>query len=317
MHPALSVIFFTTATGAGYGLLALLGLSAALGILPPHLALGLVSLGLALGLVSAGLLASTGHLGHPERAWRAFSQWRSSWLSREGVASMATYLPAGIFAIGWIFLGRTNGWVAGAGLLAAVGAAITVGVTGMIYASLKPIAQWHTPFTLPAYLIYSALTGLTLLNAVLQGFGLGSPLLIGSAALATLGGWGWKRATWRHGDRLSGTPTLNSATGLAEGTVRSMQWPHTERNYLLKEMGFRIARKHQARLRRIMQVLAFAVPLILFVFALMMPGWIAVSASILAAPIQLAGMLVERWLFFAEATHTVTLYYGREHIPCA
>jgi DMSO reductase anchor subunit len=316
MHPALSVIFFSTATGAGYGLLALLGASAALGLLPPNLLLGLVSLGLALGLISSGLLASTGHLGHPERAWRAFSQWRTSWLSREGVAAVATYLPAGVFAIGWIFLGQTNGWIGLTGLLAAAGAAITVSMTGMIYASLKPIAEWHTPFTLPAYLIYSAMTGLTLLNAVLQVFGLGSGILIGLAALGTLCGWGWKRATWRHNADLSDLPTVNSATGLAQGSVHSMQWPHTERNYLLKEMGFRIARKHKERLRRIMQILAFGVPIVLFAVTLLTSGWIAVSASVLAAPIQLAGMLVERWLFFAEATHAVTIYYGREQIPC-
>jgi DMSO reductase anchor subunit len=316
MHPALSVIFFSTATGAGYGLLALLGASAAFGLLPPDLPLGLVSLGLALGLISSGLVASTGHLGHPERAWRAFSQWRSSWLSREGVAAVVTYLPAGVFAIGWILLGQTNGWIGVTGLLAAAGAAMTVSMTGMIYASLKPIAEWHTPFTLPAYLIYSAMTGLTLLNAILQGFGLGSGILIGLAALGTLCGWGWKRATWRHNADLSDLPTVNSATGLAQGSVHSMQWPHTERNYLLKEMGFRIARKHKERLRRIMQILAFAVPLVLFAVALVMPGWIAAAASILAAPIQLAGMLVERWLFFAEATHAVTLYYGREELAC-
>jgi DMSO reductase anchor subunit len=315
MHPALSVIFFSTATGAGYGLLALLGASAAFGLLPPDLPLGLVGLGLALGLISSGLVASTGHLGHPERAWRAFSQWRSSWLSREGVAAVVTYLPASVFAIGWILLGQTNGWIGVTGLLAAAGAAMTVSMTGMIYASLKPIAEWHTPFTLPAYLIYSAMTGLTLLNAILQGFGLGSGILIGLAALGTLCGWGWKRATWRHNADLD-VPSVNSATGLGEGSVRSMQWPHTERNYLLKEMGFRIARKHKEHLRRIMQILAFAVPLVLFAVALVMPGWIAAAASILAAPIQLAGMLVERWLFFAEATHAVTLYYGREELAC-
>jgi len=73
MHPAFSVIFFTTASGAGYGLLALLGLSAASGMLASNRWLGAVSLGFALALVTAGLLSSTSHLGHPERAWRAFS----------------------------------------------------------------------------------------------------------------------------------------------------------------------------------------------------------------------------------------------------
>ncbi|TIS70562.1 MAG: dimethyl sulfoxide reductase anchor subunit, partial [Mesorhizobium sp.] len=91
----------------------------------------------------------------------------------------------------------------------------------------------------------------------------------------------------------------------------SIEWPHTEENYLLKEMGFRIARKHSAKLRRITQVLAFAVPAILLVIAFALPWPFAAAASLLAALMQFVGMLVERWLFFAEAKHTVTLYYGR------
>ena len=112
MHPAYSVIFFTTATGAGYGLLALLGVSAGFGLIDAGFWFRFVSLGLALALISAGLLSSAAHLGRPERAWRAFSQWRSSWLSREGVASVATFIPAGLFGIGWVLLGKDGGWVA-------------------------------------------------------------------------------------------------------------------------------------------------------------------------------------------------------------
>src|SRR5271154_7205492 len=107
MHPAFSIIFFTSASGAGYGLLALLGILAPLGILPPDPILGFVAMAAALGAISAGLVSSAAHLGHPERALRAFSQWRSSWLSREGVASIITYVPAGLFGIGWVFLGST------------------------------------------------------------------------------------------------------------------------------------------------------------------------------------------------------------------
>lgn len=311
MHPAFSVVFFTTATGAGYGLLALLGVLAGQGFIPPDFWLGLTGMGLALGLISAGLLSSAGHLGRPERAWRAFSQWRSSWLSREGVASVVTFMPAGLFGIGWVVLGRTSGWVAVAGLLAAIGAVATVCTTGMIYASLKPIAQWHSRFTLPGYLIFSAMTGCVLLNALLQGFAVGSNTLLAAALLLTVLGWGWKLATWHYNDRLEIATTANTATGLAGGTVRSMEWPHTEENYLLKEMGFRIARKHSVRLRQITQVLAFALPALLLVAAFALPWPYAAVSSMLAAIAQLAGMLVERWLFFAEAKHTVTLYYGR------
>ncbi|CAN7314657.1 dimethyl sulfoxide reductase anchor subunit family protein [Mesorhizobium sp. LjNodule214] len=311
MHPAFSVVFFTTATGAGYGLLALLGVLGGWGLIPPDFWLGLIGMGLALGLIAAGLLSSTGHLGRPERAWRAFSQWRSSWLSREGVASVLTFIPAGLFGIGWVFFGRAGGWVAIAGLLAAVGAIVTVCTTGMIYASLKPIAQWHSRYTLLAYLIFSAMTGSTLLNALLQSFGVGMRTVLVASLLVTLLGSGWKLATWRYNDRQEIPTNANTATGLAGGTVRSLEWPHTEENYLLKEMGFRIARKHGAKLRLITQVLAFALPTLLLLAAFFLPWPLAAIASGLAAVVQFAGMLVERWLFFAEAKHTVTLYYGR------
>jgi DMSO reductase anchor subunit len=311
MHPAYSIVVFTTASGAGYGLLALLGLLAAAGAVPASFWLGLVGLGLALGLISAGLLASAAHLGRPERAWRAFSQWRSSWLSREAIAAVATYAPAGLLGIGWVLLGRTDGWVAAAGVLAAIGAAVTVAMTGMIYASLKPIAQWHSRFTVPGYLIYAAMTGAVLLNALLQGFGLPPAWLPTLAFAATVLGWGWKAATWRHNDTIATASTAGTATGLKGGRVSSVEWPHTEENFVLKEMGYRIARKHAGRLRQIVHAAAFALPLVLLAAAMALSAPMAAVVSAVAALVQLAGMLVERWLFFAEARHTVTLYYGR------
>nr|WP_217497731.1 DmsC/YnfH family molybdoenzyme membrane anchor subunit [Lysobacter enzymogenes] len=121
MHPAFSVIFFTTLSGAGYGLMAWLG---ALALLQhaglrgapqlPSFALG-AGLLASLVLVTIGLLSSTAHLGKPLRAWRAFSQWRTSWLSREGVMALLTYAPA-LALLGWLLaLGRSarcrrHGW---------------------------------------------------------------------------------------------------------------------------------------------------------------------------------------------------------------
>jgi DMSO reductase anchor subunit len=311
MHPAFSVVFFTTATGAGYGLLALLGVTAALGALAADRWLGFVGIGLALALITAGLLSSTLHLGHPERAWRAFSQWRSSWLSREGVASVVTYLPAAVFGIGWVILGRTDGFVAGAGLVSAVGAFVTVFTTGMIYASLKPVAQWHSAYTVPAYLIFAVMTGAVLFNALLHLFGREAGAAGVLAAVAIVVGWGWKIATLRHNDTQVSTTTANTATGLKDGTIRSIEWPHTEENFVLKEMGFQIARKHAARLRRLVHVLAFAMPLLAVLVSLLMGGPVGATAAVVAVLAQAPGMLIERWLFFAEAKHAVTLYYGR------
>lgn len=311
MHPAYSVIFFTTATGAGYGLLAALGILSATGIVAADFWPGFIGLGLSLGLIALGLLASTAHLGRPERAWRALSQWRSSWLSREGVLAIATFIPAGLFGIGWVFLGRSDGWVALAATGSVVGAVATVCATAMIYASLKPVAQWNSRYTLPGYLILSAMSGMVLTAALLTASGLPARAVTLVALAATLGGWAWKVATWRHNDRLAPIATANSATGLAGGTVRSIEWPHTEENYVLKEMGFRVARKHARRLQLVAQALGFALPCLLLAFAILTGGAMAMAACALAALGQFAGLLVERWLFFAEATHTVTLYYGR------
>src|SRR5262245_31323037 len=149
MHPALSVIVFTSASGGGYFMLALLGLFGAGGALSPDPPSGWIAFVWSLGMVTFGLASSTVHLGHPERAWRAFSQWRSSWLSREGVLAVTTFLPAGIYAIGWLFLESIWRW---AGVVLSLCAIATVCATAMIYASLKPIRAWHNLWTLPAYL---------------------------------------------------------------------------------------------------------------------------------------------------------------------
>src|SRR5258708_36817688 len=103
MHPALSIVFFTTASGAGFALLLLLGLAVPLGLLPESSGFGFVALATAFVLAAAGLVSSAFHLGHPERAWRAFSQWRSSWLSAEGGIAAMTFWPAAGCRLGWRF----------------------------------------------------------------------------------------------------------------------------------------------------------------------------------------------------------------------
>jgi DMSO reductase anchor subunit len=307
VYPSLSVIFFTTVSGAGYGLLALLGLLAPVAAVPQDQLFGLVSLGLALAAISAGLLSSLLHLGQPQRAWRALSQWRSSWLSREGVASIATYLPAGLFAGAWVFLGVASAVL---GLMAAAGAAITVFCTAMIYRSLKPVPRWYNPWVVPNYFVLALLSGSLWLAFLAQCFGpypALSGLALGAAALAAALKFGY----WRSIDTEAAHSSAGSATGLGSiGAVRLFEAPHTSENYLLKEMGYRIARKHAAKLRRIVVILGFALPAVLSLVPLASPGWLAVVSMLLAASSATAGIFVERWLFFAEAKHAVTLYYG-------
>src|SRR6202790_4773063 len=133
MHPALSIVFFTTSSGAGFALLILLGLGAPLGLLPPSASFGFAATVIAVLLAAGGLASSAFHLGRPERAWRAFSQWRSSWLSREGVAAVATYAPALLVAWGWVVSGSAGGVWGACAVLTAAGAAATVVCTAHIY----------------------------------------------------------------------------------------------------------------------------------------------------------------------------------------
>jgi DMSO reductase anchor subunit len=311
MHPAYSIIFFTTASGLGYGLLALLGVYGAFGLMPQDRWFGLAALGLALGAVTFGLLSSTFHLGHPERSWRAVTQWRSSWLSREGVMALVTYVPAGLFGLGWVFFERTGGLWAVAGLLAATGAAVTVYCTSMIYACLRAVPRWHNRWVPANYLALALLTGAVWLDALLRLFGAARAetpvLVIGAAALA----WALKVAYWRDIDGAAPVATAGSATGLGHlGKVRLLEPPHTHENYLQKEMGFEVARKHAQKLRRLAALFGFAVPLAGTLAAMPLPGpWHTALALVVAMSTSL-GVVIERWLFFAEARHVVTLYYG-------
>ncbi len=92
--------------------------------------------------------------------------------------------------------------------------------------------------------------------------------------------------------------------------MQILELPHTQENYLLQEMGYQIARKHRVRLRAIARVAGFAVPALLTVVALFSSAGTGVLAAALAVLSAALGLVVERWLFFAEAKHTVTLYYG-------
>jgi DMSO reductase anchor subunit len=311
MNPAPSIVFFTTASGAGYGLLFWLGVLRAVGLVPQSPAFGLMALVLALMLITAGLVSSLKHLGRPERAWRALSQWRSSWLSREGVLAIATYIPALLFGLALVT--GNQPLALATGLVAAAGAVATTWATGMIYASLKPVRQWHLPIVPWGYLVFGAFCGAAILASVAALWG---EARIAGIVAALLGGtaMGLKRAYWDSIDapKPADAPSIESATGLGRiGATRPLDPPHTEQNWLLREMGFRVARAHRAKLRRL-TLAGFGIATALSVLALPIPGTLAALVLLPAAALAFGAMIIERWLMFAEATHTVTLFYTGE-----
>jgi DMSO reductase anchor subunit len=317
MHPAFSVIFFTTLSGAGYGLLICSAMAAVSGWAGARPLLACMALGLA--MVTIGLLSSMAHLGKPSRAWRAFSQWRTSWLSREGVMAIATYVPALLVASmllpgmlspnaeGAPVVPNTLGMIAASALVAC--ALVTVVCTAMIYASLKPIPAWRHAFVVPVYLLFSLLTG-GLLCCALIGFDgyIGNGVAMAAIAVAIV----VAVLKWRYWRDIDTTPlaqTRADAVGLPGREVSAFERPHTESNYLTREMGFVLARKHSRRLRFIAMVLFAVIPALLMLPVCLFVHLDAAPWLAAAAVSALLGTLVERWLFFAEARHMVTLYY--------
>lgn len=302
MHPAFSVIVFTTLSGFGYGL------AAALGLFQPDPSLLAVKFGhvLAFLAIAGGLLSSTLHLGNPQRAWRAFSQWRSSWLSREGVLAVVTFVPLTAQTGLAVLFDTTIGWL---GFVVAVMAGVTVYATSMIYASLKTVNAWHNPITNTCYLLFAASGGLLGMAALSAFTGAMSRFVV--LAIVALAATFIAKALWfRALDHESGPSTPESATGLGFlGKVRLLERPHMGENYLTREMGFRVARKHARKLRLISYALGLVLPVLLL---LVMAASGMVFFGVVALLSHLAGVMTERWLFFAEAKHAVSVYYGAE-----
>jgi DMSO reductase anchor subunit len=289
MHPAPSIIFFTVFSGLGFGLMIFLGL----GMPDVSGFTAFIFFFIAYALAVGGLLSSTLHLGNPQRALKAFSQWKSSWLSREGCLAVATLCVMGLYAIGVIFFNQR--W----GLLGILGSALslaTVIATSMIYTQIKTVPRWNH-WTTPVLFVAYAITG----GAFLTGQDY-SPILLLILALLQLG-------AWVIGDKqfAEAGSTIETATGLGHmGKVRMFEAPHSSKNYLMKEMVHEIGRKHSKTLRVIGVLFLAIIPWMILSF---MPfSHIFVLIAVL---FHVTGALAIRWLFFAEAEHTVGLFYGK------
>ena len=288
MHPAPSVIIFSVLSGIGFGLLAYLGA----GVIMPAGWAAFLWWGLGYGLSIAGLMAATFHLGNPKNAIKAFSQWRTSWLSREAWAAVATLvLLAPVALSDWLGLG----WPRGTGYLGAALALFTVFTTSMIYTQIKAVPRWNHWIN-PVMFLGFALAG----GAVLAGQGWAVYALLAQGVLLIF--------VWKIGDQqfANRAQTMGTATGLGSiGEVTVFEQPHTGGNYLMREMIYAVGRKHAQKLRGIALIFVSALPAILL--AIMPNSVVGITVSALSHGV---GAFAARWLFFAEAEHVVGLYYG-------
>lgn len=319
MKPALSVIVFTVLSGAGLGALAVLAVvdllaawSIAQGLQAPTLQSGAIG---ALALVVVGLCSSVLHLGNPRNAWRSLSRLRSSWLSREAVAALALLAVAS----GWIVSMFDPAWMplrATASIVTLLLAWLTLYCTAMIYASLKPIRHWHTRRVPLAYLVLGHASGALLVLAFVRASGVPAlalaivtGVLLIAAAVVKLDYYAWIA-------KGEGRLTIEDAIGVDRGVhppvqggsrmkARLLDVGHSRGTFLTREFGYVLSPELRTRMRLVFWIAGVLVPAIWLA-----SGVRSLPAAIAACTACVLGIGAERWLFFAEAQHSVRLYHG-------
>ncbi len=306
MKPAFSVIFFTVMSGAGLGLMVWLLIAS---MMSSHIRMPSATLlqGAAIAgvLIVAGLCSSTLHLANRKNAIYSLTQFKTSWLSREGVFAIALFPVAAIYL--WLFTSAAP--VMALKFVAFVLIALALLIlycTGMIYGCLKTIPRWNSWLTPTKYVLFGLMSGAVLFVAVLSTrpseIGpLGRPwvaIVLLVSGLVVYLAYLLKHPRKQH--------SINDALGLKQGQVRLLDVGHTHGTFLTNEFGFQLARERARVLRWVSIVLGFVLPLVLLFFKDTPPFAPFVSC--------LVGLFVERWLFFAEAEHVVRLYHGQQRV---
>ena len=307
MNPAFSVVVFTTAAGAGQGLVVALAIALLTGV-PMAPSFIRASLLVAILLLLIGLASSFLHLGRPLRAWRAAAMWRTSWLSREVIV-----LPAFIALVAlWWLAAREPGSTPARLVLplaAIVVAALLWYCTAMIYACLRFIEEWAQPLTVVNFVLLGLSSGSVVASALAALAGENRALALAAplALVVTLVAWASRTAAWRRNAALRHRSTLQSATGIGSARLAQTSMGMSAGSFNTREFFHRASASALRRIKGIAIVLGFALPAVLIAGVIVgaLPELACVAALIVQAP----GLIADRWLFFAQAKHPQNLYY--------
>ena len=321
MHPAFSVIFLTTLIGVGQGLFLALytgQLYSLANLLPPQSS-GFYTLGslISLLLLIGGLVASVFHLGRPERAWRAATQWRTSWLSREVIA-----LPA---AMGLIFIYGVLHYfeltrplfvisdtlpVDLTLIVGALGTLATFGLflcTAMIYASLRFIKAWHSPLTVANFLFLGIGSGFMLTAAISAYQGTNLVAFYGTwAVVATLIAAITRITSIYRTSQFKCKVDLQSAIGVHHSQLYQKAQGFMGGSFNTREFFHGKSDEFLLMVRYVFLLMVFVLPVVLILFSYALES---ARLPIAAFVIQYLGLILERYSFFTEAQHPQNLYY--------
>ena len=307
MNPAFSVIFLTTLIGSGQGLFIAL-IAGQPYQLPDHVRFVVLSCVVSSGLMGLGLVASFFHLGRPERAWRAVSQWKTSWLSREVIILPIAMILVIVFGyLHWQVQWAGNSMVPMIGWLGVGIVLLLYGCTAMIYVCIKFIQEWATPLTLINFLILGLSSGFLLATALadhlqvprVEWFRLVAVILI-MTGLVT------RSISFYRNSRIRTKSTLQSAIGIKHRKISQRSMGHTGGSFNTRAFFHHCSSVFVRNIRIFVVLTVFVLPVILLILSAFAP-----EAGLLwgAALMQYAGLIAERWLFFAEANHPQNIYY--------
>lgn len=299
MKPALSLVFFTVLSGAGFGLavfIALIPMQPAGLDGTPFIAAVLLSL----ALVGGGLGASALHLANPKNAWRAVMRVRTSWLSREAVLA-AAFFP--LMALHLLIAPDAAATDVLRAVIAII-ALLTVFCTAMIYQSLKTIPQWHHISTACNYLLLALMSGGVVFNLFASLGGAAHTPAAASVIVTLLCTAAAAGGKLYHYHRIGSCEDIRigNATGFSRAQARLLDAGHTGATFLTREFIYHCPAATLRRRRHIALALTFLSPPLAL--------WAPLPLAVPAALAMFAGLLLERWLFFAEARHSVRAYHG-------
>ncbi|MDH5190576.1 MAG: dimethyl sulfoxide reductase anchor subunit [Gammaproteobacteria bacterium] len=320
MNPAFSVIFLTTLIGTGQGLFLALytGESYATVELLPRQENDFYVVGSMISLVFliAGLIASFFHLGHPERAWRAATQWRTSWLSREVIVLPVVMGLIALYGLSHhmnfgpeLFGVRKDPHNLVTLLIGTLGVVATFGLficTGMIYGCIRFIQEWSTPLTVINYLLLGTASGFVLASAYaafnateLVRFYGGWAIIITLTALIT------RTASLIRNNRIKQRTTIQTAIGIRHQKITQRSQGFMGGSFNTREFFHGKTQLFLRSIKWVFLVTVFVIPVVLLI-----PGMKGDAGLLLTAfVIQFIGLIAERWFFFAQANHPQNLYY--------
>lgn len=152
------LIYLNVSSGFGYGIIILLSILIFFSEISISLNTKYIIVIFSLFFISSSLLSYIFNPDHNKGAWRTLSQWKSSWLSRHSIFAILSFIFIIIFFLFWIFAKNQiliNLSIFFSGLLSLA----TIICLVMKFSSVKSVYTWNNSLVPILYILNSLISG--------------------------------------------------------------------------------------------------------------------------------------------------------------